>query len=104
MSTDKPLVQTPTASADTGVEKKAVILIVDDDKDLCNVTADLLRGAGYDPVVAYGPEEAKRKIKAKRPDLVLLDIQLDGANGFDLMKDLIFTIQLTAPIILITGV
>ena len=45
-----------------------------------------LSQAGYTTIVTGDPEEVDRLIEVEKPHLILLDLALPGANGFDLMK------------------
>lgn len=62
------------------------LLVVDDEKDVCEYTAMHLKRKGYDALVANAPEEALSLIKEQKPDVMLLDINLPGMNGVDLLK------------------
>ena len=65
------------------------VLVVDDDpQDLRNIR-DTLAGAGYQPIVAGEPGEALRLMKNEEPHLALLDLMLPGADGVELMQDLL---------------
>jgi len=60
------------------------ILLVDDNDDLLLVTQIILKGQGYETFLAHNAEEALRKIKAHRPQLLLLDVNLGDADGREL--------------------
>jgi len=66
------------------------ILIVEDEFVVANGLRLVLEQAGYDVNgIARSAEEADRLIRLQRPDLVLLDIRLDGKRtGIDLAKNL----------------
>ncbi|WP_345257697.1 response regulator [Flaviaesturariibacter amylovorans] len=57
------------------------ILLVDDNADLLLVTQIILKGQGYEPVLASSLAEAERKLRIHRPALLLLDIGLGDADG-----------------------
>jgi PAS domain S-box-containing protein len=65
---------------------KARILCVDDDEDLLHINATILQSAGYDVVRACSGNECLSRIREIRPDLVLLDVMLPDANGFDVCR------------------
>ena len=50
---------------------------------------ETLAATGYEPVVAGEPEEALRLMREEQPDLALLDLMLPGADGVELMQDLL---------------
>lgn len=62
------------------------ILIVDDDKDLLTVVKSLLRKKGFE-VFAYSDwDMAWEAIKVNEPQLILLDVFLQGIDGLDACK------------------
>ena len=62
------------------------VLVVDDDPEMLRHVRDALTGAGYAPVVTGDPKEVSALIRAKRPQLVLLDLMLPDTDGIELMK------------------
>ncbi len=70
-------------------EKRVRVLAVDDDPNDLRYIRDTLAKSGYDPVVTGEPEEVIRLVADERPELVLLDLMLPGADGIELMKDIL---------------
>jgi len=64
------------------------LLLVDDDPDLGLALAVLSRRAGFRLTRQPDVESAWRSVQAERPDLVLLDVNLPGASGLDLLRRL----------------
>jgi CheY-like chemotaxis protein len=64
------------------------ILLVEDHPDVCEVTALVLRGAGYDVTVATTKAEALALCKEHSFCLLIGDIGLPDGNGYDLMREL----------------
>lgn len=64
------------------------VLVVDDDKSLCEAIGLLLEQAGYEICRAYDGVEALRIFQAEAPDLVLLDVMLPGKDGFEVCETL----------------
>jgi DNA-binding response OmpR family regulator len=62
------------------------ILVVDDDRELRELVAFVLRGAGYPIVEAGDGPEAVRQHAAENPDLVILDVNLPGFDGFEVCR------------------
>lgn len=60
------------------------ILIVDDQQDLARTLALLLADAGYPTRMAHDGEAALTEIQADPPDLVVLDVNMPGMDGFAL--------------------
>ena len=79
------------------------ILIVDDEEDICQILSYSLQAAGYQTSVAHSAEEALALIEQSAPDLLLLDIMMDGLSGTDLAKLLQERGLLTFPIIFLTA-
>ena len=64
------------------------ILIVDDDKDLLDVTHSLLTKKGYEVESHNNWEDALQKIDIFQPQLILLDVFLNGIDGLDICRQL----------------
>lgn len=79
------------------------ILIVDDEEDICQILSYSLQAAGYQPSVAHSAEDALALIEQSAPDLLLLDIMMEGLSGTDLAKRLQERGLLTFPIIFLTA-
>ncbi|HEY44271.1 MAG TPA: response regulator [Anaerolineae bacterium] len=63
----------------------AKILIIDDDPDIIEVARMCLSPAGHEVIDAKSGMEGLEKIKAERPDLIILDVMMDTATeGFQL--------------------
>jgi DNA-binding response OmpR family regulator len=62
----------------------ADLLIVDDDQDLAAVLEAALRWRGHDVRVGCDGEEGLRLIADRRPDLVLLDVDMPVLSGPDM--------------------
>lgn len=63
------------------------LLLVEDDESLAAWIADYLISQGYEVSVASNGIDAITLIKADEPDLVLLDINLPGKDGFEVCRD-----------------
>ena len=59
------------------------ILIVDDNDDNRRILRDLLTHAGMEVIEALTGEDAVARARTERPDLVLMDIQLPGIDGYE---------------------
>ncbi len=62
------------------------ILVVDDDPETLRHVRDTLAEAGYAPLVTGDPGEIARIVHTEKPQLVLLDLMLPGADGIELMR------------------
>ena len=64
---------------------KKRILVVDDEKDLCDILSLNLHMAGYEVEASYSAEEAL-DIEIESFDLLILDVMMEGMSGFDMAK------------------
>ena len=69
-------------------ENTSRILIVEDEPDMNNLLADVLRAYGFEPVQAADAEAALRLIAERQPDAILLDLMLPGMSGLELCRRL----------------
>ena len=82
-----------------------VVLLIDDDPDFCALIGRLLGNAGYAMRIATNREEIVAELtKAALPDLVLLDVNLPGTNGFEILRKMKQAPALKAtPVIMMTA-
>ena len=66
--------------------EKPTILIIDDDKDQVSVLRYHLRQQGFNVAAAHTGFEGMALLKSEQPNLVLLDIELPDATGFELCE------------------
>jgi len=86
------------------MEKKAKILLVDDDIDFVEATKVILESKPYEVIVAYEGDEALRKAREENPDLVLLDIIMPVKDGFTAAEQFKKDPQLSKiPVIMLTS-
>jgi len=64
----------------------STILIVEDNEKNMKLARDVLRSKGYATLEAVTGEEGVRLVTEKKPDLVLMDIQLPGINGIEALR------------------
>lgn len=76
------------------------ILIVDDEKPICDLIDLNLSAAGYHCSAVMDGLDAIRMIDTEKFDLILLDIMLPGADGYDIME---YIRPLGVPVIFITA-
>jgi len=86
------------------MEKKAKILLVDDDDDFVESTKTILESKPYEVIVAHEGDEGLRKAREENPDLILLDIIMPVKDGFTAAEQLKKDPQLSKiPILMLTG-
>jgi len=59
------------------------VLVIEDHEDNRRILRDLLTSAGYEPLEAITGEEGVALAETHRPDLILMDIQLPGLDGYE---------------------
>src|SRR5262245_26207063 len=67
---------------------KPTILVVDDDKSICNLLKSVLQMEGYSHRVANSGEEARRRIASERFDILISDIYLGDDSGLNLLLEM----------------
>ena len=77
------------------------VLVVDDDKNICELLNIYLKNEGYDVVFAYDGSEAVNKAKQETPDIIVLDVMMPVINGWEACKLIRQFSQ--APIIMLTA-
>ncbi len=64
------------------------VLIVDDDKNICDLLRVYLEKEGYSTIISNEGNEAMVKFNSLNPDIVLLDIMLPGMDGWQICKEI----------------
>lgn len=83
--------------------KKKKILLIDDRKDFCDTLKPHIEAAGFKLFIASDGTEGIDLAKAKKPDLILLDIELPDTKG-DVVLRKIKEDQISTRVIFVTGV
>ncbi len=82
-------------------EKSLKVLIVDDDKNICDLLRLYLEKDGYGVILSHDGAEAVVKFNALKPDIVLLDIMLPSMDGWQVCREI--RKKSNVPIIMITA-
>lgn len=77
------------------------VLVIDDDKNTCELLRLYLEKEGYNVMLSYDGEEAVVKFNALKPDIVLLDIMLPTLDGWQVCREI--RKKSNVPVIMITG-
>ena len=83
-------------------DEKDLVLIVDDDEDVRKMLYKVIRSNGIDAETAQSGEEALQKVSADRYDLILLDVNMGGMDGFEVVETL-RSRGIKTPIIIVSG-
>ena len=70
--------------ASGGISVNLLILVVDDEPDVADTLADMLRRDGHDVSVAHGVSQARTAIADGNVDIVLSDLGMPGEDGIAL--------------------
>jgi CheY-like chemotaxis protein len=84
---------------------KPKIIVIDDDPDIVTFLSTLLEDNGYDYVTAGDGQEGINKVRAERPDLILLDITMPEKSGVRFYREVRGDPELQkTPVVMVTGV
>ena len=61
-------------------------MVVDDDEEIVEMTRLILESGGYRVIPVLSGEEALKAVSSARPDLILLDINMPGMDGWEILK------------------
>ena len=81
--------------------QKEKILVVDDEKNICDLLRMYLEKEGYSVVMAHNGVDAVSMFNSENPDLVLLDIMLPQLDGWQVCREIRKTSE--KPIIMLTA-
>ena len=81
--------------------QKEKILVVDDEKNICDLLRMYLEKEGYSVVIAYTGLDAVNMFASENPDLVLLDVKLPQLDGWQVCREISKTNE--TPIIMLTA-
>jgi len=70
------------------VKSKKSIMVVDDNVELLDELTDLLADNGYEPSSFSSGITALEEARKSPPDLILLDLKMDGKSGFTVAQEL----------------
>jgi two-component system OmpR family response regulator len=70
----------------TGTDRKARVLVVDDEENITFLLESALRHFGFDVAVARTGREALSELERFGPDVVLLDVMLPDLDGFEIVR------------------
>ncbi len=79
------------------------ILVVDDEPDIRELVKDILEDEGFQVATAEHAQAARDARRARRPDLILLDIWMPGTDGISLLKEWGKDKETPTPVIMMSG-
>ena len=84
-------------------ERRGHVLVVDDEPDIRALVTEILGDEGYGVDAADGAETARELRRARRPDVILLDVWMPGTDGITLLREWSGDQGLDAPVIVMSG-
>ena len=81
----------------------AHVLVVDDEIGIRELLREILEDSGYRVSTASNADEASRRLKADRPDLVLLDLSLPDRDGLSLIREWASTRSFRTPVVMLSA-
>jgi CheY-like chemotaxis protein len=86
------------------MDDKPFALLVEDDRDVATLFRHVLDMSGYRSESVYDGLEAMRRLSNSQPDVVLLDLQLPGMSGVDILQKMRADERMkTIPVVVITA-
>ncbi len=81
------------------------VLIVDDEMDMRIFLSTLFETSGYTPIVTKNGKEGMQKARDESPDLIILDVMMQGKGGVYMYRELRADPELmNIPVIMLSGV
>jgi DNA-binding response OmpR family regulator len=77
------------------------LLVIDDDLELCELLGDFLGQEGFSVSFCHDGASGLARLEAERPSLVILDVMLPGADGFEVLRRL--RRVSTVPVLMLTA-
>ena len=84
-------------------ERRGHVLVVDDEPDIRALVTEILGDEGYEVAAADGAESARELRRARRPDVILLDVWMPGTDGVTLLREWSGESGPDAPVIVMSG-
>ncbi|WP_426179118.1 ATP-binding protein [Rhizorhabdus sp. FW153] len=94
----------PASPSAVGIDALAHILVADDNADMRDHIANLLRPIGYEVETVTDGEAALAAMRARKPDLVISDVMMPRLDGFGLLREIRADSELRAtPLLLLSA-
>ena len=81
----------------------AYILVVDDEPEIRNLVKEILEDEDYEVAMAADGQSARKALRDRRPELILLDIWMPDVDGITLLKEWGEGEGLPCPVIMMSG-
>ncbi len=80
---------------------KQQILLIDDDRDLCELLTEYLESEGFEVSSVHDGESGVTRARAQQWDAIILDVMMPGMSGFDVLKQL--RPAIATPVLMLTA-
>jgi two-component system response regulator AdeR len=85
------------------ISKAVKVLIVEDDKNICEMYAITFMRRGFTVYTAPDGRSAIQKYQNKKPDIVLLDIMMPHVDGYQVLNEIRKDINSYTPVVMLTN-
>jgi two-component system response regulator HydG len=92
----------PKPNSNESVRDRFYVYALDDDRDLVEITTEMLKRAGFRAVFTTDPEEALEAVRGGRCHAVISDIQMPALHGFQFLEKAL-QLDPSIRVILVTG-
>ncbi|OGF47864.1 MAG: hypothetical protein A2452_12115 [Candidatus Firestonebacteria bacterium RIFOXYC2_FULL_39_67] len=80
------------------------VMIVDDDTSFLEELVEMIKMSGYDVISSDNSADVVKIVRKEKPDVILMDLKMDGLNGFQLVMMLKHYKDISnIPVIIMTG-
>ena len=79
------------------------VLVVDDEPEIRNLVKEILQDEDYEVALAADGQSARKALRERRPDLILLDIWMPDVDGITLLKEWGEEEGLPCPVVMMSG-
>jgi diguanylate cyclase (GGDEF)-like protein len=86
------------------LSEKTKVLVIDDDRSLCNVVAEVLLAEDIEVLQAHDGAEGLSLARRERPDLIILDVMMPVMSGYEVCRSLRRSfLTANTPVIMLTA-
>ncbi len=83
---------------------KKSVFVIDDEKDIREILKVNLESAGYRVACFASADEARNSLRSEKPDLIVLDVMMEGRDGFEFCREIRTDDRLrTVPVIFLSA-
>ncbi len=80
------------------------VIVIEDERNIIEAISFILSRDGWDVATHSNGHDAVDAVRARRPDIVILDVMLPGRSGFDILQDIREDAELgQTPVLMLTA-